>query len=250
MAYQNRAYDVSGDLLIQRYQNGIQLVKPDECVDAPNSIHRFNDMPVSVYFVDTESTILGVNRAGVELNGLLNESDMNGKKVSHFLKKDFSSRVFSHDHAVINSGESRIFEEIGETSHDIEMQCIAVRLPWYYDDKLVGIFGLCGSVSISSLPSFANMLEKLISTGLIGKYDQNGLQSLSMPRNDMRYYSKRETDVLSYVVAGKSAREIGTILSLSARTVENYIANIKQKAGCKTKVDLVLKFSSHFTRNI
>lgn len=249
MAHQNRAYDLSADLLIQRYQNGIQLAKPDERVDAPNSIHRFNEMPVSVYFVDAKSTILGVNRAGVELNGLLNESDMNGKKVSHFLKKDFSSRVFSHDHAVISSGESRIFEEIGETSHDIEMQCIAVRLPWYYNDKLVGIFGLCGSVSTSSLPSFANMLEKLTSTGLLGKYDQCGLQSLSLPKNDMRYYSKREMEVLSYIVAGKSAREIGTLLTLSVRTVENYIANIKQKAGCKTKVDLVLKFSTHFSRN-
>jgi DNA-binding CsgD family transcriptional regulator len=94
------------------------------------------------------------------------------------------------------------------------------------------------------------MLEKLTSTGLIGKHDQSGLQSLSMPRNDMRYYSKREMEVLSYIVTGKSAREIGNLLALSVRTVENYIANIKQKADCKTKVDLVLKFSKHFSHNI
>lgn len=247
MRHQNKAYDLSGDLLIKRHQNGIQLVKPTECVDAPNSIHRFNEMPVSVYFVDTESTILSVNRGAVHLNGLMNESDMNGKKVSHFLKKDFSTRVFSHDHAVISSEESKIFEEIGETNLDIDMQCIAVRLPWYYNDKLVGIFGMCGSVNTSSLPSFAIMLEKLISTGLIGKH-QSGLQSLSMPKMDMSYYSKREMDILSYVVKGKTARQIANSLTLSARTVENYIANIKQKSGCKTKVDLVLKFSEHFSQ--
>jgi DNA-binding CsgD family transcriptional regulator len=249
MRHQNTAYDLNGDLLITRYQNGIQLVKTDECIDASNSIQRFYEMPVSVYFVDTESTILGVNRGSVELNGLLNENDMKGKKVSHFLKKDFCSRVFSHDHAVISAGESRIYEEIGETNRDIDMQCIAVRLPWYYHDKLIGIFGLCGSVNPSSLPSFAIMLEKLHSTGLLGKH-QSGLQSLCMTKNDMSYYSKREIDVLSYVVEGKSARQIGGLLALSTRTIENYIANIKQKSSCKTKVDLVFKFSKHFLQHI
>ena len=41
MRHQNTAYDLNGDLLITRHQNGIQLVKPDECIDTSNSINVF-----------------------------------------------------------------------------------------------------------------------------------------------------------------------------------------------------------------
>lgn len=53
--------------------------------------------------------------------------------------------------------------------------------------------------------------------------------------------TKKEIECLFYLVRGKTAREIGKILFISARTVETHIANMKSKLGCVTKSDLIDK---------
>lgn len=44
--------------------------------------------------------------------------------------------------------------------------------------------------------------------------------------------SKREMDILKWLVLGKSAKEIGAILTISSRTVEQHINNLKIKLKC------------------
>jgi DNA-binding CsgD family transcriptional regulator len=45
---------------------------------------------------------------------------------------------------------------------------------------------------------------------------------------------------LFFILRGRSAKQIGEIMSLSKRTIESYIENIKSKFGCNTKADLLL----------
>ncbi|MBA3723243.1 MAG: helix-turn-helix transcriptional regulator [Parachlamydiaceae bacterium] len=47
--------------------------------------------------------------------------------------------------------------------------------------------------------------------------------------------TKRETEVLKYVVLGYTAKKIGKILEISFRTVEAYINNLKIKLCCTYK---------------
>lgn len=51
----------------------------------------------------------------------------------------------------------------------------------------------------------------------------------------------RELDVLKYVSNGYPASHIAAQLQLSRKTVENYIATIKSKLGCKSKIELIQK---------
>lgn len=51
----------------------------------------------------------------------------------------------------------------------------------------------------------------------------------------------REIDVLRFISNGFPASYIAKNLKLSQRTIENYIATIKCKLGCNSKVDLILK---------
>lgn len=53
--------------------------------------------------------------------------------------------------------------------------------------------------------------------------------------------SKREGECLFYVLQGKSARQIAELLHLSKRTVETYYQNIKNKLGCETKTELLVR---------
>jgi DNA-binding NarL/FixJ family response regulator len=51
--------------------------------------------------------------------------------------------------------------------------------------------------------------------------------------------SRREQEVLTHVLAGKTSREVGELIGLSARTVEFHRANIMAKLGAENLADLV-----------
>lgn len=53
-----------------------------------------------------------------------------------------------------------------------------------------------------------------------------------------KYLTKRETDVLKYVVLGYTAKRIGQVLEISFRTVETYIEILKIKLDCEYKSDI------------
>lgn len=50
--------------------------------------------------------------------------------------------------------------------------------------------------------------------------------------------SRREQQVLGFVIGGKTSREIGTLMGLSARTVEFHRANLMTKLGAKSFSEL------------
>jgi DNA-binding CsgD family transcriptional regulator len=47
--------------------------------------------------------------------------------------------------------------------------------------------------------------------------------------------SKRETEVLSWVIQGKTDAEIGMILEISSRTVEKHVGRILHKLGAENR---------------
>jgi DNA-binding CsgD family transcriptional regulator len=53
--------------------------------------------------------------------------------------------------------------------------------------------------------------------------------------------SRRQAECLYWVQEGKSAVDIGVILGLSARTVEEYIAKACEKLGVRTRVQAVVR---------
>lgn len=77
-------------------------------------------------------------------------------------------------------------------------------------------------------------------------------KSLTIPREQDQFLSKmglgsillltpREKDVLKIIANGFSAPYIAKELRLHKRTVENYIATIKSKLSCNSKVELIKK---------
>lgn len=55
-----------------------------------------------------------------------------------------------------------------------------------------------------------------------------------------KYLTKREFEVLKYVVLGYTAKKIGKCLNISYRTVETYIEILKTKLSCVPKADIMV----------
>lgn len=53
--------------------------------------------------------------------------------------------------------------------------------------------------------------------------------------------TQRESDCIYHLIHGKSAKQTANIMNISARTVEFHLGNIKEKANCRTKLELLSK---------
>ncbi|MFA8450500.1 MAG: LuxR C-terminal-related transcriptional regulator [Bacteroidales bacterium] len=58
-------------------------------------------------------------------------------------------------------------------------------------------------------------------------------------KEDSLQFSKRELEVLQWVVEGLSSQEIGAKLNISAKTVNNHRASLNSKAGVKNTAGLI-----------
>jgi LuxR family quorum sensing-dependent transcriptional regulator len=68
------------------------------------------------------------------------------------------------------------------------------------------------------------------------------LQAILKPRrNGLPRLSHREREVLQWAAVGKSDWEIGEILSISEKTVNSHIENIKRKYGVTSRIHAVVK---------
>jgi DNA-binding NarL/FixJ family response regulator len=66
-----------------------------------------------------------------------------------------------------------------------------------------------------------------------------------MPRTDkhvLEALSRREREVLRLLAEGLTAREIGTRLGISTRTVEGHVAKILAKLGARNRADAVRRY--------
>jgi DNA-binding NarL/FixJ family response regulator len=86
--------------------------------------------------------------------------------------------------------------------------------------------------------SCLELIKKAHSLGII-KQRLNGLHKIESV-NEIKL-SRREKEIIYYLVRGKTAKEIGHTIYLSTRTIENYLAAIKSKMGVSTKSDLIEK---------
>jgi DNA-binding CsgD family transcriptional regulator len=57
--------------------------------------------------------------------------------------------------------------------------------------------------------------------------------------------SKRESEILKWFILGKTATETGIILSISRRTVEHHIEQVKKKLGSSRLIDIFRILASH-----
>lgn len=73
-------------------------------------------------------------------------------------------------------------------------------------------------------------------------YENNKVSNIEDVENSVNL-TKREREILSYLLDGKTNKEVSLILDISLNTVNNHVANIYEKSDVKNRVELVNKFT-------
>lgn len=103
--------------------------------------------------------------------------------------------------------------------------------PWYFDKfPLIDASGKCRGTIFHGRPVDTVTLEKL-------KKINTQTSLIFTPLSEI--FSKREWDIIFYIIQGYSAKDIAKSLFLSHRTVSNHIQSLYQKTGTVCKKSLV-----------
>jgi len=125
--------------------------------------------------------------------------------------------------------------------------------PILADSRMHGLFdGLCAPIragydEVGFVLLGADRLleptdyERFLLQGMCEAYAQAGIALLLASRAEPPSLTRRETECLRWVAAGRSDPQIGMILGLSSNTVHAHVEAAKTKLGANSRAQLVLR---------
>lgn len=243
---QNLSQNISNDMIIQRFGQGIKLIPPEKAGSQQQiTISSMLPMPIHVYLMNTESVLQTFNERGASTFGLLSSKDAIGLTARDLATKKTAERSIFFDRMVVNDNTMIIKDELYTRLDGIDFTTLSFKFPWYdYENNIIGIFGFSMLIDQKWGISLADSMLLITRTGLL----QPGQVHRCLPGMscDGEYFSAREKEVLLHLIRGKTARETAAALGLSPRTIEHHIENMKIKSGSSSKSELIDKMIDHF----
>lgn len=243
MTMLNRMPDTSKELIISRYINGIRLIRPEKAPDRQaNSVGNTLASPFNVYFLNTDSTILGVNEVCADLMRFDSPQNAVQKSMLDIVEKQVALRIIHTDRAVVKTRTTLLAEDT-VAFEDEALRFLTVKAPWYdRHDRVIGVFGCSFLLDRHSAPE---SLLKITQLGLLHpstnlNLSQPGLLSTTKS-NPASLLTPRQMECLLYIARGKTIRECASVVGLSPRTVEHYVDAIKIKLGCHSRSELIAR---------
>ena len=139
-----------------------------------------------------------------------------------------------------------VYQLIILNKNDLDIGSIDINLILFYIWWNLVMLGYLLWYFISIVKNKSNVIDKnLVENNLKnvdGKESKNENKSSSKKEEQINL-TKREKEILSYLLSGKTNKEVSVILNISLNTVNNHVANIYDKSGVKNRVELVNKFS-------
>ena len=74
------------------------------------------------------------------------------------------------------------------------------------------------------------------------KKEKYNKSNCSIIIDENTHITKRELEVINWIVKGKTSEETGIILNINKRTVESHIVSLKNKFNCYKTSELIYKF--------
>ncbi len=227
-------FDAKHELLIQPFRRGIKLVRPDSIENNSRfkTLEQVLNLSANIYLINTNSVIEEINEQTIITAGFRSVKKAIGQTSLAAATQESAEFEFRHDRAVISSRQMIMKDELYIRQDGISWSSLAIKLPWYYDEQLIGVFGCTIVLDKPHATSLADILAQIAGIGILAPV------SSTQPNSDV-YLTKRQKQVLKLVGLGKTIREIALQLSLSPRTVEHHIEHIKDKLNASTKADLI-----------
>jgi DNA-binding CsgD family transcriptional regulator len=235
MIINNKTLDVSEELFISRYRNGVKLIPPTDIHSLPYTVKSTQKLPFNIYFLAPNSVNRYVNERTAETMGYASVTEGLGKTMFDISPTDNALSIIKTDREVVKNNTARIVEDMVIRNDGVEHTFVTVKVPCYdNEDNIAGIFGC--SILLNGQPCAAESLLHITKLGLF-----NGLALATNNHPDSNLLSTRQRDCLYYLVKGMTLKEIGVILNLSPRTVGHYLEAVKVKLGCSSRSQLIEK---------
>jgi DNA-binding CsgD family transcriptional regulator len=181
---------------------------------------------------DVNRHYLGANQALLKLKGLRNSAEIADKTdedLSPWSIED--NHIFKQQDLRVLSGEKISAIHLDSKSNEVfqlEKSPITDQ-----NNKVTGLIYHCRSCHKDNVFKRLKKLDEQLNLNT-NHYNLN--------ENSNKFgLTNRERECVFLLIRGQSAKEIGTLLSLSKRTIESYIENIKNKMNCKNKAEILVK---------
>lgn len=235
--FKNRvAVDISDEFIVTPWHSGVKLSRPSTTLldqSTALSVKSVLQMPMNVYFLGSDSTIINLNQETVDVCRFPDKKQAIGATVSLVATEETTTISLNHDQEVMQQKTLVIKEQIYTCFNDgFATESLSFKFPLFdHSNKLVGVFGCSVMIEVHSL---VGALHELIQLGLLSKYTR-----LPGKQKNEIYLTQRELECLVLIVRGKTTKLVGKILQISPRTVEQYIVSLKLKFNVNCKSELI-----------
>jgi len=194
-------------------------------------------MPGHIGWKDVNRNYQGANKALLELKGVKDITGKTDEELSPASVED--NRMFLEQDLRVLKGD-KIFT-IHRDSKTNTIFLLEKSPIFNQENTITGLIYYCRPWHKADVFHILSQLDSNLDLG-IQSY------TLDNPHNKFKL-TKRECECVFLLIRGKTAKEIASLLSLSKRTVESYIENIKNKMNCQNKVEILVKAISNGYQN-
>lgn len=239
-------HNLHEEMTIQRAGQGIVLVESDKNNRPDNAlcIEKLMKMPFHMYFMDRYSVLQKFNERGAISFNLNHYNDAIGLSARDLSSRETAESSIANDRMVINNNQFLIKDEHYTRLDQMDFTTLSIKFPWYQDNKTRGVFGVSFLLDSKWGISLSDAMNHVIHTGLLDSRQFNA--SLPGLQFGGIYLTKRQKEIVSHMIRGKTAKEIANLLNLSSRTVEHHIENIKLKTDSDSRSELIDKMIDYF----
>ena len=208
----------------------------------PKRCQIFDQMPDCWGCKDKNSVFMYGNEAYGKLVGIENPLDIIGRTAFDLpCEAAVCAPLFeAQDREVIASAKPLRILDVHPFSGGEWRIHIFTKMPLRDDENnIVGtIFQGRDITSVSNL-ELGSLLGRMYVSGKTPELVKQGSYLLSNPGRENIQLTRRESEVLFFLLRSKTVKTISSILNLSSRTVEHYLASLKMKFSTANKYELV-----------
>ena len=191
------------------------------------NMNILNQLPKLVFWKDTSSVYLGCNNVFSQFCGLDSIDDIKGCSDSDLPWSSYQEAIYrEEDHIIVNELveiKDRIVPVNLGSNFSGYLQ--GTKKPLYDGNKLVGVIGIC---DILTREDALNKLLKQMDDSNIVQFSKKAIKP----------FSKRETELILYLLKGYTGVATADRMEISIRTVESYLENIKNKLNVNTRQEI------------
>ncbi|TIG53834.1 helix-turn-helix transcriptional regulator [Legionella pneumophila] len=195
-------------------------------------ISLLDHLPGYIGWKDLNRNYLGANKALLELKEFRDIEELAGKtdeELSPWATEE--NKMFQQQDLRVLNGEK--IATVHFDSKTSEVFLLEKRPLTDQDQKVTGLIYYCHPYPKNEIFRVLRLFDDKwhLSPHYYTLNDNKNIYGLT----------DREHECVFLLIRGKSAKEIGALLSLSKRTIESYIENIKNKMDCRNKAEILVK---------